>query len=385
MRTLALLAAVLAPVLVACGGADEVVGAPAGEESDVTGTPSAKPGSPAQADPGAAAQAEPGASAAPGAVALGACVAMPSCDGAKGPTLGPPRAWAHTTNSVVARVGNAYHRGRDHVMKVGTKQVVIGKFTYGLADVDIEDEEVDVFVERGCDGSWEKLGTTTTTFAGDHVDVDGVSDSGGRVYFEVPAAKQLAPGRHRVRMVVAADHTFADAILDVVPNGAPVFVSDVDGTLTETENAEFASLLQGTDPAANPRAADALSALAARGIRPVYLSARPEWLVDQTHAWLKKEGFPPGIVITTTGLTGLFGDSARDFKTAALARLAAEGVKITWAIGNTTSDQDAYEAAEVKPVDHRVFLRLTDPHGGRRIEAYSELLPLTTAQPATCK
>lgn len=385
MRPLALLAAALAPVLVACGGADEVTSPLAGEESDVTGQPAAQPGQASSSNPSGANAGAGGGTSADGPQTLGACVAMPSCDGAKGPALGPKRAWAHTTNALTARVGDAYHRGRDRVMKVGTKQIVIGKFTYGLADVDIEGEEVDVFVERACGGAWEKLGTTTTTYAGDHADVDGVADSGGRVYFEIPAAKQLPPGRHRVRMVVAADQTFADALLDVVPDGAPVFVSDVDGTLTETENAEWSALLQGTDPPAHPKAADALTALAARGIRPIYISARPEWLVDKTHAFLEKEGFPPGIVVTTTGLTGLFGGAARDFKVEALARLAAEGVKITWAIGNTSSDQDAYEAAAIQPLDHRVFLRLTDPHGGRRIEAYSELLPLTTAQAPLCK
>lgn len=380
MRSPALAALLAVPLLVACG-ADTGEAPEASDEADYTGTREAQPAQGAQAPGAPTASGE----APSGGPALPACLAQPTCDGAKGPALGPMGSFAHWSNSLTAKAGNPYHRGRDRVLRVGTPQVVIGKFTYGLADVDIEDEEVDVYVERGCGGSWEKLGTTRTTSRGDHADVDGVSDSGGRVYFDIPAAKALSVGRHRVRMVVTADQSFADAILDVVPDGADVFVSDVDGTLTESENAEWGALLEGTQPAAHPKAAEALSQLAAKGFRPIYITARPEWLMGKTHDFLKKEGFPQGVVITTTGLTGVTGSYARDFKTEALARLAAEGVHIGWAVGNTTSDQDAYEAAEIKPVDHRVFLRITDPHGGRRIEAYSELLPLTTAQPALCK
>ncbi len=383
MRSFALVAAALiAPLLVACGA--DTGDAPVAED-DYTGAGEARPaGTPGA--PGEGSSDAPGAGTEPGTgAALPACLAMPACDGATGPTLGPKREWAHYANMLTSKAGSAYHRGRDRVIKTGAPQVVIGKFTYSYADVDIEGEDVDVFVERGCGGSWEKLGTTKTTFSGEHADVDDVSDSGGRVYFEIPAAKALAPGRHRVRMVVAADQTFADAILDVVPDGTPMFVSDVDGTLTESEHAEWRALYEGVDPPAHPKAAEALSALAAKGIRPVYLTARPEWLMGKTHEFLKNKGFPPGIVITTTGLTGISGSAARDYKTAALARLADQGARVIWAFGNRDTDTDAYDAAEIKPVDHRVFLRIDDPHGGRRIEAYSEILPLTQAQPAICK
>lgn len=382
MRSLPLLAA-LVPLLVACGA--ETID-PLTAEDPVNGAAEGSAPPEGAGGSGAATASEPGAAggAAAAPSALPACLAMPACNGAGGPTLGAKRPWKSALSQLTSRA-DPNHRGRDRVIAEGSPQTILGKFTYSLADIAIRGEEVDVFVERGCAGAWEKLGTTTTTNPGDHAAVDGVADSGGRVYFDVPAAKALAAGRHRVRMVVAADATFADAVIDVIPSGTPIFVSDVDGTLTETETAEWRALFEGEDSPAHPKAADALSALAAKGVRPVYLTARPEWLSGRTRSFLQNAGFPPGIVITTAGVTGATGESARQFKTEALARLAAEGASIRWAIGDTTTDAEAYEAAEIQPVDHRVFLRLSDSFGGRRIEAYSELLPLASASPATCK
>ncbi|HSO34004.1 MAG TPA: phosphatidylinositol transfer protein, partial [Labilithrix sp.] len=258
------------------------------------------------------------------------------------------------------------------------------KITYSLVDTDLTDEEVDVFVERGCGGTWEKLGTATTTRMGDHATVDGVVDSGGRVYFKIPRAKELAVGRHRVRLVVAGDQTSTDLRIDVLPKGSPIVVSDVDGTLTSSENAEYPALLTGSLPAAQPRAADALAALTAKGYHVVYLTARPEWLTGRTHEFLAASGFPPGIVHTTTGLTGALGGAAATFKSEELARLAAHGHAIAWGFGNRASDTDAYDAAKV-PLAHRIFLGVTDTHGGKRIDGYAEILPVIAATAATCK
>ena len=61
----------------------------------------------------------------------------------------------------------------------------------------------------------------------------------GRYYFDIPAERQLAAGRHRVRLVVAGDGTSTDLFIDIVLPKTPIFVSDVDGTLTSSENVEF--------------------------------------------------------------------------------------------------------------------------------------------------
>lgn len=371
----------LLPLLAACAAEpgtadDETAGSrPVPANGDAPGDTSDDPGAPGSA---------PG-STAPGGAPGTACVAQPSCDGASSPTLAPMRSFNHYASSAIALTGPAFHRGRDQIVSAGEPQWILGKFTYSYIDTDLDDEDVDIFVERSCAGAWEKLGSTKTTTAGAHATVEDVKDTGGRVYFEIPKANELAPGRHRIRMVVAADHTFADLIIDVVPKGTRIVVSDVDGTLTDSETAEYPAMLKGLVPGAQPRAADALSSLAAKGYHVVYLTARPEWLTGRTTEFLKQKGFPPGVVHTTTGITGLPGAAAATFKTAELALLKAHGHTIEWAFGNTTGDTDAYNAAEINPVDHRVFLRADDAHGGRRIEAYSEILPALAASPAACK
>jgi hypothetical protein len=284
----------------------------------------------------------------------------------------------------VTSVLGANHRGHDILVVDGQEQWLIGKFAYGVTDKDLVGEEVDVFVERGCAGSWERLGTAVTTRKGEHVPVDGVWDTGGRVYFAIPRDKALPIGRHRVRFVVAGDHTHADLFVDVAAPAAPIFVSDVDGTLTSSESAEVLKLFTGGLPRAQPGAAAALSALAAKGYRPVYLTARPEWLLDRTRAFLAANGFPPGVIRTTTGVMGISGKRAAAFKSAELAALRTKGFTIGWAFGNRPSDAEAYEAAAIAPPDHRVFLRLDDPHGGRRIEQYRDLVSAVASAPPVC-
>lgn len=379
IRSLAWLAVV--PLLVACGADSDPV--PADEDPSYPGKKATEPGSSGGGDETTPGASEPTSPSGPNA---NACIAQPSCNATAAPALGPKRAWIHTVQTpIVVATGPAFHRGRDQIYAVGEPQWVLGKFTYNYADTDLDDEEVDVFLDRGCAGGWEKLGTTKTTTNGAHATVEGIADDGGRVYFQIPKEKELAPGRHRIRLVVAGDQTSTDLVIDVVPKGTPVVVSDVDGTLTATETAEYPALLSGSLPEPQPKAADTLAALSAKGYRIVYLTARPEWLTGRTKEFLSKNGFPPGIVHTTTGLTGALGAAASTFKTGELAMLAAHGMKVEWAFGNQSSDADAYDAAKIQPLDRRVLLRQADPHGGRRIEAYSEILPVVTALPALCK
>lgn len=313
------------------------------------------------------------------------CAPIPKCDAA--PPKVTKKSWNHGIESpLVTALGSANHRGRDLLLNPGDPQWILGKFAYGLTDKDLKDEKVDVYLLRGCGKTWEKLGTATTTDDGDHATVEGVEDTGGRVYFQIPAAKALAEGRHRVRLVVQGDTTATDLFIEVLPKGAPVFVSDVDGTLTDSENAEFPALLTGKLPGVHPSAAADYQALAARGYHPVYLTARPDWLTGRTRELLDKNGFPPGIVHTTTTLTGATGAPAAAFKTAELADLGKRGIVPTWGFGNTATDAQAYNSAKITPVSHRVFYQFDDAvYGGRRINDYGELLTELKALPALCK
>jgi len=312
-----------------------------------------------------------------------ACAPMPACTAAL-PTF-TKRPWKHSTISpIIVATGFANHRARDLILAPGMDQWVLGKFAYGVVDKDIKDEEVDIWLNRDCGTTWEKLGTAVTTQDGQHATVEGAEDTGGRIYFKIPSSQALAIGRHRIHMVVAGDLSGADQYIEVVPQGTTYFVTDVDGTLTSKETEEYSAILTGGVSDANPDAGKALSLLAQKGYRPFYLTARPEFLVGRTREFVSVKGFPLGVVHTTFAL-GATGGAAASFKKGELDELQGRGFKVAYAFGNTASDADAFFMANIEPSTHRIFFQYTDAaHGGRRIEAYTELLAEFSALAKPC-
>jgi hypothetical protein len=116
---------------------------------------------------------------------------------------------------------------------------VMGKFAYGVSDDDIKDEDVDVWLDRGCDGAWELLDTVRTTDDGDHPTVEGVEDTGGWVFYDATSL-DLGVGRHRFLLVVGGDLSTTEVYVDLVEPGTPIILSDADGTLTTAELAALA-------------------------------------------------------------------------------------------------------------------------------------------------
>ena len=211
--------------------------------------------------------------------------------------------------------------------------------------------------------------------------MEGVEDTGGWVYYDATSLG-LEEGRHRFLMVVKGDLTSTEVFVDIVPSGTPIIVTDVDGTLTTTENEEFTALLTGSLPNANPDSAEVLTALAEKGYRVFYMTARPEFLGRRTREFLDANGYPLGLVHTTLSFTGATGQAAADYKTDELAVLAGRGLVPSWAFGNTATDAEAYVNANIQPDDQRIMFQFTDDVGqSRRIEAYSELLPEIAAAP----
>jgi hypothetical protein len=301
------------------------------------------------------------------------CAPLPTCDGPL-PNVGPKRDWKSITSSITAATGFANHRGRDLILLPTADQWILGKFAYGIIDKDIHGEEVDVWLERDCAGNWEKLGTELTTNDGDHATVEGVDDTGGRIYHQLSATKKLGIGRHRALLVVAGDLTTTEVLIDVVPAGTSYFLSDIDGTLTTAETEEYSALLTASVSGTHPDAPAALQLLAQKKYRPLYLTARPEFLVGRTREFVTTHGFPKGIVRTTLAL-GATGTAATSFKQNAINALTQKGFVVDFAFGNTVSDADAYFLSNIQPNDHRIFFQYTDSaHNSRRIESYGELL-----------
>lgn len=312
------------------------------------------------------------------------CEPIPTCD-APLPDPGAPIDWEHTESSLVVAAGAPMHRGRDMFFLEDDQHWVLGKFAYGLNDWDLEDEQVDLYLLRNCTGDWESLGSVRTTWEGDHEEVEGIVDTGGRVYVPILDEQKLGPGRHRVHMIVRGDLTRADQYIEVVPPGTPVVLTDVDGTLTTSETEEFFDLLSGALPDVRPGAPEALQALAAAGYHPIYLTSRPEFLGTRTQEFIHDRGLPPGIVHTSLNYGGALGDAAIQQKTDELAAFADRGLVPSWVFGNTSSDADAYENAGIQPLQQRVFVEYDDVHGGRRIESWQDLVGELQAVPSLCE
>jgi hypothetical protein len=312
------------------------------------------------------------------------CNEPPMCD-APPPPPSPTTSWRHLTTRVTVALGSQRHRGRDLFLRQSDAQWGIARFTYGPADDDLQDEDVEVFLLRNC-RTWERLGEARTTRDNDHPTIEGVVDNGGFVYFPIPASARLGVGRHRLRYVVRGDHTFADQYIEVLPASAHVAVSDVDGTLTASETAEWLTVFGGASPAVNVGAPEALWALARRGYIIFYLTARPEWLTTRTHQWTRERGLPSGLVHTMMNLTGGTGSAAFTFKRDELVALRSRlGHPVDYGFGNTDTDAQAYEAAGI-PASNAYYYRFTgDRRGGQLNNDYRTLVAPLSAGPRYCR
>jgi len=357
------LAGLAASSLAGCGGASAEEPAPAYAKSPVPSpAPSAELAAP------------------------GPCPPRPACD-APPPPPEPARGFRHTRTGLVTTLGSPQHRGRDLLLTTSAPQWILGKFAYGPSDKDLSDEDVDVYLLRGCGATWEKIGTfRTTPGEQSHPPVLGVADQGGQIFVELSKiARPLDVGRHRVRMVVAGDGSAAELFLEILPPGARVAVSDIDGTLTSSEMAVLDEVATGVVPVAHPGAAQVMHALAGRGYHLFYLTARPDWLAPRTRAWLAHQGFPPGILHTTTTSTGVIGEAAAAFKAAELAALrASTGLVPDFAFGNMPSDVATYSGAGIAPARAYYYKLTGDLRGGVGHADYRTLLPTFAALPALC-
>lgn len=314
------------------------------------------------------------------------CPARPACD-APLPDVGPATQWRHTA-SRLSSIGSPRHRGRDLFLRAGQPAWVIGKFAYGVLDDDIKDEDVDVWLLRGCGSTWTRVGTFRTTEDRAHPTVLGVEDTGGRLYVDLTAEGQapLEVGRHRVLLSVQADRSAAELFLEVLPASAQVVVTDIDGTLTSSEWAAVTDIIGLAPPEAHPGAADVMTTLVARGYSMLYLTARPEWMTPVTREWLALRGFPPGVLHTTLSALGAVGGPAAAYKTTELASLSTElGLVPAWAFGNKDTDAEAYDNAGVTPAHAYYYgLPAADARGGQVHEDYRGLVPIVAQTPSIC-
>jgi phosphatidate phosphatase PAH1 len=135
-------------------------------------------------------------------------------------------------------------------------------------------------------------------------------------------------------------------------------VSDVDGTLTSSENAFLETIVLGIEPGARARAAHAFASAKAAGKQLVYVTARGSQYTTATRDWLAHQGFPRGPVRLSPSFVTLPGGDTVDYKTRTISALAASGLVLSAGVGNRASDVTAYAASGL-PAE-RIFIELPE-------------------------
>jgi len=271
----------------------------------------------------------------------GLATALPDIRCAGQPNPGAKGSWRHWTSAAISALGSPRHRGIDLVATAATNpQVISGEISYGVNDKALEDEWVQIYVCRS--SAWLYLGPVLT-------------DGEGRFSMTLTGASRMPIGERDFFVSVFGDRSSASFFGVVAPAGAEVAVSDVDGTLTSSENAFPTSLVSGATVAAQPSAPAAINTLHRRGYPIVYTTARGRYFTGDTRKWLAANGFPRGALRLAPSIVTLPGSATVDYKVGAMTGLP---LPVTIGIGNRTTDIQAYGRVGV-PAD-RTFIKLPE-------------------------
>jgi len=257
----------------------------------------------------------------------GTTVAVPDvrCSGTPTAAAGDFR---HLSSEVVADLGDPRHRGFDLIAAASTgTQTIEGWLAYTIADKALEDEDVDLFACR--ESAWAKLGTART-------------DGEGHFALALADAARLPIGMRDLYASVVGDRTGTAFLAYVAPDDAALIASDVDGTLTSSENAFIETIVNGEQPDMQAGASTAYRAAAARGYQLVYVTARGNQYTGDTRQWLADQGFPRGPLRLSSSFVTLPGGDTIDFKTNAIANVIMDGLTVVMGVGNRASDITAY-------------------------------------------
>jgi len=255
-----------------------------------------------------------------------------------GTPMGQRSSFRHLRSGMVAQTSQPRHRGTDLIAVEGDEnQTLGGKLAYSHADKDLEDEDVEIFA---CEqGSWRSIATART-------------DGDGRFSATLVGDARLPVGMTDLYARVPGDGSGVSFVGLVLAKGESVVISDVDGTLTASENAIYRTVFLGDDIAHQPGAPEALRAT---GKHVIYISSRGDQLTGLTREWLDHHDFPKGPVRHASSMITLPGHRTVALKTDIIAGLH---VPIDMAIGNRASDIAAYRKAGVAP--DRVFINLPE-------------------------
>lgn len=260
-----------------------------------------------------------------------ASTAVPDVHCAGVPDAGPAGSFRHFTSNAIA-LGSPRHRGLDLIAAASDDtQTLSGWISYSTVDKALEDEDVDVYACRT--GAWHYEGTVTT-------------DGEGMFALALSGGDRLPIAMRDLYVSVVGDRTGIGFVGYVAPDDQPLVVSDVDGTLTASENAFAEDLVLGGAPDAQPDAAHAYQAAKTAGYQLVYVTARGSQYTEATRQWLADQGFPRGPVRLSPSFVTLPNGDTVAFKTSAIGALP---LPIARGIGNRASDITAYTDVGLAP------------------------------------
>jgi hypothetical protein len=268
-----------------------------------------------------------------------------------GPCVEPPMAdlapFRHGKNRFLKKVGTPRFRGFDLIAAEDDPvQTLGGKLAYTAADSDVAGEDVHVYA---CfPEGWRLLNRTQT-------------GHDGRFEIELAGNERLPPGMRDLYAHVPGDQRGARFLSYVAPRGEAAVVTDVDGTLTESEDAILGTVLFGDD-ISHQRYAPRALAIAAAGRPVIYLSSRGDQYTEVTRRWLALHGFPTGPLRLARAAITKPGSATVAFKAAALRALP---LPIAAGLGNRASDVAAYARAGLPPA--RILIHVGDPELAREV------------------
>jgi hypothetical protein len=243
-------------------------------------------------------------------------------------------AWASAANGALVEASNRdKSEYGDVYVNPGMDQQLSGILavgTSGLEQTTLAGEVVSFWTWEG--EQWVSLGESTTAGDGE---------------WSIDLGARFGQGSHEVYAVFEAGRSCYTHRLAVWPEGTQFVLTDIDGTLTLSDDELFAEIEDPDyDQQMKGNAVELMQAWADKGYGLVYLSARPRDFRPMTDAWRLRHRYPAGMVMLSDGL--VFGSTAQEYKATFISTLLDDlGWSITAAYGNATSDIDGYNDAGV--------------------------------------
>ncbi|XP_074640171.1 protein retinal degeneration B-like [Tubulanus polymorphus] len=240
----------------------------------------------------------------------------------------PREKWIKRRTTIKLRNVGPNHRANDCIVVEDAPQILTARFMYGPLDmVSLSGEKVDIHVmTQPPMGDWQYFGTEVT-------------DSNGRITYQIPDDKKLSLGMYPIKIVVRGDHTSVDFYLSVLPPKTESIVFSIDGSFTASMS------IMGKDPKVRAGAVDVVRHWQELGYLILYITARPDMQHKKVVAWLAQHNFPHGMV---SFMDGLSADPLRQ-KGNFLRGLINEGkIEICGAYGSA-KDISVYQALGLQP------------------------------------